>query len=126
MNIKPYPKSRAGRRTVPLPTLVRAHLAHQRQQYGLGAHGEVFVNEAGNPLRRGLFRTRIWRPSLVRAGLLGSVVADHGHFRASWTTQAVSTCTSDHPTASQAVHAVARAADGGLRFPTSVPHTPRG
>ncbi len=44
------------------------------------------------PLRRTLFRARVWRPTLVRAGLLGSIteinstVGGRNHYRATWTT----------------------------------------
>jgi hypothetical protein len=75
-SFKPYPKSTAGRRTVPLPgwlvTILRAHL----DRYPLGEADLIFANEVGGALRRTLFRSRIWRPSLVRAGLLGTVVPD--------------------------------------------------
>ena len=37
-----------------------------------GPVGEVFTNAAGGPLQRTLFRSRVWRPALVRAGLLGA------------------------------------------------------
>jgi integrase len=71
---KPYPKSRAGRRVVPLPAFVVELLAAHRRVYGDGRSGLVFTSRTGEALRRGTFRARIWRPSLVRAGLLGKVV----------------------------------------------------
>jgi integrase len=113
---KPYPKSRAGRRTVPMPPAVRQLLVRHRERYGEGPHGEVFVNEASTPMRRGLFRARIWRPSLVRAGLLGNVVEDGSIFLASWPTASGATERGRYPTRIQAVQAVAQNASGGLRF----------
>jgi len=113
---KPYPKSRAGRRAVPVPPMVRDLLRHHREAYGTGPAGEVFTNEAGSPLRRTLFRSRVWRPALVRAGLLGSVTEDHGKFIAAWPTKSGLHEQAVHRTAVQAVMAVAHNAAGGLRF----------
>lgn len=70
---KPYPKSRSGRRTVPLPELTARLLVEHADRYPSGPTG-VFTNQVGGPLWRGLFRARVWRPALVRAGLLGKVV----------------------------------------------------
>lgn len=112
---KPYPKSRAGRREVPVPTMVGHMLEEYRKQYGTGPAGEVFINEAGTPLRRTLFRSRIWRPSLVRAGLLGWVEMEADKFLGSWPTVA-GDVTELFKTHAQAVKAVARHAEGGLRF----------
>lgn len=117
---KPYPKSRAGRRIVPLPSMVADLLVQHRERYSNGPAGEVFTNEAGTPLRRTLFRARIWRPALVRAGLLGGVTEDRSQDRqpwvAQWRTREGITQTSRHRTQAQAVKAVAAKAAGGLRF----------
>lgn len=113
---KPYPKSRAGRRVVPIPPMVRELLEQHRDRYGTGAAGEVFVNEAGTPLRRTLFRARIWRPSLVRGGLLGSVTKQEEVFVGAWPTETGDTKSGKFPTKAQAVRAVAKNAAGGLRF----------
>ncbi len=114
---KPYPKSRAGLREVPLPHLVQQQLRQHRETYGSGVHGEVFTNEAGTPPRRTLFRSRIWRPSLVRAGLLGGIHhLDDERWLATWTTATGSVETSRHDKQGQAVQAVAANAHGGLRF----------
>jgi integrase len=80
---KPYPKSSAGRRTVPLPAwlvpIIREHL----DRYPVPAEAPVFANAVGKPLRRTLFRSRVWRPALVRAGLLGTLtVIDENTVRA--------------------------------------------
>lgn len=114
---KPYPKSRAGRRPVPLPTDVAETLRAHREAYGTGPAGEVFVNEAGGPIRRTLFRSRIWRPALVRAGLLGEVQEPHpGEFIACWTDKDGITHAEKFDTRAKAVRHVARNAEDGLRF----------
>lgn len=112
---KPYPKSRAGRRVVPLPSMVSDLLKRHRDEYGTGPAGEVFTNEAGTPLRRTLFRARIWRPALVRAGLLGAVAEEGEKFRATWPTT-TGDMSEVFSTAVQAVKAIARHGEGGLRF----------
>lgn len=115
-SFKPFPKSRAGRRTVPLPAwlvdLIREHL---RQWPALGGE-PLFANEVGAPLRRTLFRSRIWRPALVRAGLLGAVVATDSGFEAQWTDEAGAKHTERLRTQAQAMQHVARHQSGGLRF----------
>lgn len=114
---KPYPKSTAGRREVPLPPLVQQQLARHRDAYGTGPHGEVFTNEASTPPRRTLFRSRVWRPSLVRAGLLGNVhQLDDGRWLATWPTASGAESESQHEKQGHAVQAVAAKAHGGLRF----------
>ncbi|TDB85698.1 site-specific integrase, partial [Micromonospora fluostatini] len=84
--LRPYPKSRAGVRTVPLPGFLLAALRDL-----LAAADDpdprtlVFRDRVGRPLRRSNFRRRVWRPSLVRAGLLGQVVdAGPYRYRAVW------------------------------------------
>ena len=67
------PKTSAARRSLPLTAAVidelRLHLLRQ------GLQGEpdpfVFQAPAGGPLRRGLFRARVWAPACRRAGLEG-------------------------------------------------------
>lgn len=70
-SMKPFPKSSAGRRTISLPPWVVVLLREHLDTYPLGAAGLIFANEVGGELRRGLFRSRVWRPSLVCAGMLG-------------------------------------------------------
>lgn len=115
---KPYPKSLAGLRDVPVPPMVMQLLLQHRELYGTGPRGEVFTNETGTAPRRTLFRARIWRPSLVRAGLLGQVSSapDDKTWCATWPTAAGVAKSSRHPTYAQAVQNVARNAAGGLRF----------
>ncbi|WP_219414870.1 tyrosine-type recombinase/integrase [Pseudonocardia nigra] len=115
-SFKPFPKSVAGRRTVPLPawlvTIVREHL----DRYPLGEGDLIFANEVGGALRRTLFRSRVWRPSLVRAGLLGSVASDGDRLLARWTDLDGQRHRQHFASEPAAVRYVARAHAGGLRF----------
>ncbi len=115
-SFKPYPKSAAGVRTVPVPawlvTILRAHLdTHARGQGDL-----IFANEVGGALRRTLFRSRVWRPALVRAGLLGSVMADGAGHVARWTDDTSERHRQFFDTEPAAVKHVARKQARGLRF----------
>jgi integrase len=65
---KPYPKSAAGRRTVPLPNFLAEALALHRG-LGLASNGQVFVGPQGGTLLRGHFRQRVWLPALAKSGL---------------------------------------------------------
>ena len=69
-----------------LVTSIRLHIDHWPVVDDMTP---VFANEIGGPLRRTLFRTRIWRSSLVRAGMLGAVgEVDGGGFEAQWPDEA--------------------------------------
>ncbi|HEX3828054.1 MAG TPA: site-specific integrase [Sporichthyaceae bacterium] len=115
--IKPYPKSKAGRREVPLPGFVVTALGTHRAKYPTRDGDEIFANEAGGPLRRSMFRSRVWRPALVRAGLLGKVVElDGGAARAEWTDPAGLAQAEEFGKTREAVAHVARYAAGGVRF----------
>jgi hypothetical protein len=82
-----------------------------------GPLGEVFTNTAGGPMRRTLFRSRIWRPALVRAGLLGQVAQiAPDRFLASWRDATGLELTKEFPTERDAIKHVAQHAVGGLRF----------
>jgi integrase len=125
---KPFPKSAAGRRTVPLPSWLVPIIREHRTRRPTASDAPVFANEVGAPLRRTLFRSRIWRPSLVRAGMLGEVIASAGGFEAGWTDEAGASHTERHRTYAQAVQAVqhvARHRAGGLRFHASATPTRR-
>ena len=64
------PKTRAGRRTVPLPRQVTEELVGHLAQYSeRGSDGLVFRGPGGGPLRAGSWRQRAWRPAVVAAGL---------------------------------------------------------
>jgi integrase len=114
-SFKPYPKSRAGARTVPLPAWALVLLLNHLERYPVDG-GLIFTNEAGGGLRRTLFRSRIWRPALVRAGLLGAVRADQDKFAATWTTETGERLTEWFGKERHAVDHVARHQFGGLRF----------
>jgi integrase len=117
VTIKPYPKTKAGRRAVPLPPFVVAQLRGYREAYPAGPSGEIFTNIAGGPLRRTLFRSRVWRPALVWAGLLGKIVEVGPYkYRASWSDAAGVEWSKEFTTYRDAVAHVARCAAGGLRF----------
>lgn len=119
---KLYPKSDAGRRTIPLPDWLIPILREHTARYQPGRAGLIFPNQVGMPLRRTLFRSRVWRPTLVKAGLLGFVteleaVTDSGdRYRAIWTTDTGDTATATFRTYAQAVKHVARHAGQALRF----------
>ena len=114
---KPYPKTRAGRRTIPLPDFVLDALTWHRACFPPGPAGEVFTNTTGGPLRRTLFRARVWRPALVVAGLLGRVdrLAKY-KYRAVWPDPAGLEHSAEFTTERDAVAHVAKMAAGGLRF----------
>jgi integrase len=115
-SFKPYPKSTAGRRTVPVPSwlvdILRVHL----DRYPLGEADLIFANEVGGALRRTLFRSRIWRPALVRAGLLGSVAPDGDGWLARWSDRTGDRLRRHFVTEPAAVKHVAGAQASGLRF----------
>nr|WP_239028648.1 tyrosine-type recombinase/integrase [Pseudonocardia acidicola] len=115
-SFKPYPKSNAGRRSVPLPawlvTILRQHL----DRYPPGAADLVFANQVGGALRRTLFRARVWRPALVRAGLLGTITPADAGYVAAWTANNGQRHRQAFKTEAAAVKHVARSHDGGLRF----------
>lgn len=74
------PKSKAGRRTVPIPELIipilRWHLSCFAQD---GDEGLVFTSPTGIPLQHSRFRQRVWVPALKAAGLTGVHFHDLRH-----------------------------------------------
>jgi integrase len=120
---KLYPKSAAGRRTIPLPDWLLPILRDHTTRYQAGRAGLIFPNQVGMPLRRTLFRARVWRPTLVRAGLLGTVTeldptgsGSCHRYCATWTTDTGDTETETFRTYAQAVKHVASHAGQALRF----------
>ncbi|MGH3341416.1 MAG: tyrosine-type recombinase/integrase [Carbonactinosporaceae bacterium] len=114
---RPFPKSRAGNRSVPLPPFVSQLLTVHREQYPPGSGGEIFTNIAGGPLRRTSFRKRVWRPALVRAGMLGSVKESSPEtWRATWLDASGLERNKEFTTERDAVACVAAHASGGLHF----------
>lgn len=119
---KLYPKSGAGRRTIPLPDWLLPILRDHTTRYHPGRAGLIFPNQVGMPLRRTLFRARVWRPTLVRAGLLGiiteinSTTGGRNCYRATWTTDTGDPVSETFGTYPQAIKHVARHAGEALRF----------
>ncbi|MGH3503668.1 MAG: tyrosine-type recombinase/integrase [Nocardioidaceae bacterium] len=117
VTVKPYPKSQASQRTVPIaPFLLDALRAH-RELTGADEDEPVFTGPDGGVLLRGNFRRRVWRPALVRSGLLGRVVAlNNGSFLAFWHRQDGTKGSTELPSERAATEHVVRHAHGGLRF----------
>jgi integrase len=115
-SFKPFPKSAAGRRTIPLPGWLVVIIREHQDRWPTDASSPVFANEVGGALRRTLFRSRIWRPSLVRAGLLGAVVAVKSGFEAQWTDESGAKQVARLKTQAAAVQHVSRRQAGGMRF----------
>ena len=77
------PKSAAGFRTVPLPAIVTDALASHLARHPVGAHGLVFTNRLGDPLRRSAFG-EAWHRAAASASLPEwATVHDLRHFYAS-------------------------------------------
>lgn len=116
-SFKPFPKSSAGRRTVPLPPWVVAILRDHVQQWPPDDRAPVFANTVGKPLRRTLFRSRVWKPALVRAGLLGETSESRdGGYLGTWVDHAGEQRSERFASHDQAVKGVARRAAEGLTF----------
>lgn len=114
---KPYPKSRAGRRVVPLPGFVVELLTEHKDRYQPGAGGLVFTSRSGAAVRRTTFRAKVWRPSLIRAGLLGKIVeVGEYKFMAHWHDSEGHDWSKEFTTAREATEHLVRRAHGGLRF----------
>jgi integrase len=96
-----------------LVPIIREHL----DRYPVSAEAPVFANAVGKPLRRTLFRSRIWRPALVRAGLLGTLtVIDENTVRTGWTDDTGATLAKEFTTERDAIIHIAKSCTGGLRF----------
>ena len=117
VTLRPFPKSRAGQRVVPLPPVLTESLTiHRNSRVADPDDGDlVFPAKTGGPLRRNNFRRRVWLPSLVRAGLLGHIVETDEGFRASWPTK-TTTQTAMCKSHQEAIVLVANSSSGGLRF----------
>lgn len=115
-SFKPFPKSAAGRREVPLPPwalrLIREHV----ERWPTPPTSPVFANEIDGPIGRTAFRARVWRPALVRAGMIGDVRRTDDGFVASWTDREGEKQETTTRTEYQAVMEVSRRHYGGLRF----------
>lgn len=71
------PKTRQGRRTVPLPRSVLNEL--ERHVAALGPDDLVFTAPEGGPLRRSLFHRRFWTPAIEEAGVAPLRIHDMRH-----------------------------------------------
>lgn len=117
VSIKPYPKTKGSRRTIPVPGWVCEVLERHLKVYPSGPVGQIFTNLDGGPVRRSLFRSRVWRPALVRAGLLGSVTdKGDGTWLASWLDSDDLPCVDTANSRSAAIRIVTHKAGPGLRF----------
>ena len=97
----------------------------QRDQYPVPAEAPVFVNGVGKPLRRALFRPRVWRPALVRAGItLTLTVIGDNTVRAGWNDDTGATLAKEFPTEREAVShiAVPRRCTFFMILDTHMPH----
>ncbi|MGC1213662.1 MAG: tyrosine-type recombinase/integrase [Micromonospora sp.] len=117
--LRPYPKTRAGVRTVPLPAFLLAQLRALLPSDDVtpDPRSLVFRDRVGRPLRRSNFCRRVWLPSLVRAGLLGKVVnTGPDRYRAVWPDREGVEWSAEFTTEREAVACVAAKAAGGMRF----------
>lgn len=73
------PKSRAGRRTVPIPHFVAHELTSHITRQRLGPDDLVWTTKAGALLTEANFRVRVWRPATRAAGLDGLRIHDLRH-----------------------------------------------
>ncbi|HEY3691360.1 MAG TPA: tyrosine-type recombinase/integrase [Pseudonocardiaceae bacterium] len=115
-SFKPFPKSAAGRRTVPVPPWLVAIIREHLERWPTDDHAPVFSNEVGSALLRSSFRSRVWRPALVKAGLLGAVVPLDEAFEAQWTDVDGRKQRERFEREADAVSQVCRNQVGGLRF----------
>jgi integrase len=63
------PKTKAGRRIVPVPTVVARELQRHFDYFKIPRDGLVFSAPRGDYVRPSLWRRRIWQPACVAAGL---------------------------------------------------------
>ena len=67
-SFKPFPKSVAGRRDVPIPAWVRRLVAEHVERWPSPPTSPVFANEIQGPIGRTAFRARVWRPRWCAPG----------------------------------------------------------
>ncbi len=63
------PKTRAGRRNVPLPRVVADPLAEHLRTFGRQPDDLVFTAPEGGPVQLNVWRWRFWAPAVCKAGL---------------------------------------------------------
>ena len=89
--------------------------------------GLVFTSRSGAAVRRTTFRAKVWRPSLVRAGLLGKIVEVGEHkLMAHWHDSEGHESSKELTAGREAIEHLVRHAHGGLRFHDSATPTPPG
>lgn len=71
------PKTRAGRRSVPLPRVAAAAL--EEHVAGIEADALVFTAPEGGPMRASQFRRRVWQPATMAAGVAPLRIHDLRH-----------------------------------------------
>ena len=67
--LRSYPKTAAGRRTIPLAPTIAAALRDDLDRVPAGPDGQVVLGPDGKWLRRSNFARRVMRPAVERAGL---------------------------------------------------------
>ncbi|WP_433793057.1 tyrosine-type recombinase/integrase [Actinoplanes sp. CA-252034] len=87
VTLRPYPKTKAGVRTAPLPSFLKselcAHLGRFREPPALT--DLVFPTRHGTPILRGNFRREVWSLALARSGLPTTLrFHDLRHSYATW------------------------------------------
>ena len=63
------PKTKASRRVITLDPETLEVLAEQLRKHPAGRDDLVFRSQRGHPLSRTIFRARVWKPAVERAGL---------------------------------------------------------
>lgn len=100
----------AAARLVPI---IRTNL----ERYPVPPEAPIYANTVDKPLRRTLFRARVWRPALVQAGMLGNLtIIDDHTVRAGWTDATGAMLAKEFPTEWEAIFHIAKSCAGGLRF----------
>lgn len=69
LHLEQKPKTRAGTRTVPLPSIILEALAAHLRAYNRQPDEFVFTAPEGGPVRLAAFRSRQWLPAIKRGGL---------------------------------------------------------
>ncbi len=78
--VRGAPKTKAGRRTVPVAPTIAAALEHHLQAYTPpGSEAPVFAGAGGGTLRAAAWRGRFWTPAIRAAGLAPLRVHDMRH-----------------------------------------------
>ncbi|HVX09197.1 site-specific integrase [Humibacter sp.] len=67
--VKEYPKTDAGRRTVPMTEALARALEQHVTELGLRPGDLLFTTTTGGSMTRSSFRSWVWQPALVQAGL---------------------------------------------------------